>query len=266
MKQDNIIVDFSNLMYRSYYVVPEPHRGGTPPGGTVMFFRILRALAKQYPLPMVFAFEGGRALRKDIDENYKAQRQTMPDRDEFIRQWDMVIDLLNKAGAVLWQVDGYEADDLIASWVKQHDCYIFSADRDFDGLVRPGVSIVKPTKSNMAYDVFDLEKFEQEYGFSPEGHQVYKALVGDSSDNIKGISGWGPKKTSRAVKNYGTDVERMRKNGAGKDFDTLRREWLTFEKNMSIFSFRSDAVFDKQPSVVDMNMIFSALDAMKSEE
>lgn len=251
MTEPSLIFDFSNTMYRSYYVVPEWKRAGPPPGGVFMLYMMVKKACAKYPYPVIFALDGGRSSRQELDENYKAQRVPTPDHEEFKRQWDIGLDMLRAAGAPLWRIEGYEADDLIATYSRQNDCFIVSADKDFDSLVRDGVSIVRASKDNSDFEDFTSDKFIEKYGFNQDCYTVYKSFVGDSSDNIKGITGWGPKKTTEAIKKFGNDTARMWRSGSGKQYDILRAEWGVFEKNMKIFEFKTDITSILEPSRLD---------------
>lgn len=248
MNEKSLIFDFSNTMYRSYYVVPEHKRAKPLPSGVYMLYMMIKKCCNHYPYPIVFALDGGRSDRQELDSSYKAQRTHSDDYEEFKKQWFIGLDMLEAAGAVTWRVEGYEADDLIAAYSRNNDCYIVSADKDFDCLVRPGVSILRASRDNSAFEEFTEEKFVEKYSFKQDCYTLYKSFVGDSSDNIKGISGWGPKKTTEAIKKFGNDANRMWKSGSGKDYDVLRSEWDIFEKNMNIFAFKTDISVDVQPS------------------
>ena len=254
MNEKSLIVDFANIMHRSYHVVPPQHRAASPPGGLYILYRTLNRLFREYPCPVIFALEGGKPTRKKLNEAYKSNRKPMEDYDEFKKQWRLAEKMLRDSGATLWRIEGCEADDLIGAWAKNNDCYIFSNDKDLDGLVRDeSVKIIRTDRKGNLVE-FSESDFKDKYEFNTKHFLMAKALLGDTSDNIKGIKGWGPKNIIRAIKNYNGDIEIMRKKGFGKVYDNLRQNWDVFQTNLEIFALQSDIVVDVSPTKMDMQI------------
>jgi DNA polymerase-1 len=248
-----MIVDFSNMMYRAFYAVPQDKRKESQISGVYIFYRILKSLCNSYSVPMVFAMDcNGKKKRQEINIEYKAQRKAVPDYDEFRKQWNIVTEMLKTGDATFWKVDDCEADDLIFTFASKNNCYVFSNDKDFDGVVRDGVNIIRTGKFSKFYE-FDIDMFYDKYEFDPKYYNIFKSLVGDESDNIKGIKGWGLKKAIRAIKNFDGDVESMIKNGYGKHFDSLRKDINIFHNNMKIFDFMNN--FDIPDNINKLNWI-----------
>jgi len=211
-----ILVDWSNLLYRAWYASREESWIAY-----CKFFDMLRACVHKskidgVPIEIIFAGESRSKLkRKEISENYKANRK-YPENLEFREYRKRLAELLNTIGWPLISVPGAEADDVIASIVNDicHRCtcstpcknckcankyttnvIIFSADKDLQQLLAwERVKIYK------APGIFiDKEWFEKEYGIPVNTYGYYKALIGDKSDNIKGVKGFGPVKARTSI-------------------------------------------------------------------
>jgi len=186
--------------------------------------------------------------RRDISTEYKANRDRTRSGD-FKYQWNAVVNMLATGNGTLWSVPGYEADDLLASYAKDHDCFIFTNDQDLNGALRPGVIIVKYGYKDLME--FGYDDFIEKYGFDPKYWKIYRALTGDASDNIKGVPGWGPVNSAKAIINYDGDPERMKQEGYGKLYKTLRTEWSAFEESLALVQLRPDIIFDEKPQTLD---------------
>jgi len=261
-----ILIDFANVFYRAYYVAPNLSYNNKQTGTTFLFQKMIRRVSKYDALTnssdfkLIFVFEGGRPTRKDIDSNYKANRVQIED-ESFSQQWIDVVQMLKVGNMPIWQVEGYEADDLIASYATENDCYIFTNDKDLEGAIREGVSIIRYGKNGRIIDI-DLAWFIDQYGFKPKHFPIYKALVGDKSDNIKGLKGWGTKSTSKAIIDYDGDLELMKKNGYGKIFNVLRNEWDQMLVNIELATLRTNAEVSVQPEYPDWQTIDTYLQTL----
>jgi 5'-3' exonuclease len=145
--------------------------------------------------------DSGRSFRRDISADYKANR---PEKDQnALGELARLKERLVKDGFLLWAADGFEADDIIATAVvasKPHQVLICSADKDLLQLLGPGVRVLR-THAWIEGGVDDLKA---KYGITPEQMVDYLALVGDSSDNIKGAPGIGPKTAAELLNAHGS--------------------------------------------------------------
>ena len=208
-EQTLVLVDYSNLLYRAWFVSSK--RAWV---AYSKFFDMLRLCVKRskqqgVPLRVIFAGESKTRLdRYKIFPEYKGTRGTMDD-PKFKKFREGLPELLNFIGWDLICVDGAEADDVIASIVANYcyredsvnsrfyrtDIVIFSGDRDLQPCLAwertfiyraPGLFVSKAS-------------CEEDYGVPVEKYNIYKALTGDKSDNIKGVEGFGPVKASAAI-------------------------------------------------------------------
>ena len=202
-----LIVDSMNLFIRCFSVIPTLNEDGAHVGGLVGFLKSLAAtirMVKPTRVVVVFDGKGGSLRRKKVYSNYKEQR-AMKSRLNRVVGFE---DIVDEQQSMKWQIsrvyqylqqlpittimlDHIEADDVIAylsSYFKEK-VYILSNDRDFLQLVSDRVNVYVPTKKKM----YNPQNLSEEYGISPQNFAIYKALLGDKSDNIQGIKGMGDK-------------------------------------------------------------------------
>lgn len=216
-----ILVDGNNLAHRARHVYKLSYQGRN----VSILYGVLRSLATLYkkysPYRIVVCFDGGiPASRRELVPSYKINRHVDDADDHALtsKQIDELLLWLPKFGIFTSQAKGYEADDLIAAWVnylptlysthpmmQDQKLLIVSGDKDMYQLVDNGVDVVDP----MAKTLVTLDNFERVTGVPKESYLLYKALVGDESDNIPGIKGIGPILASKLVHNYPT-ITRLR--------------------------------------------------------
>ena len=205
-KKTLFIIDAYNLIYRMFYAIPEMNtRQGEPVHAIFWVAKFLKSLAEENPeAAVVVATDVGKSFRADLYTEYKWTRERMP--DTLRSQIDGVFALFDAAGILVLSKEWYEADDIIWSIAHQHknDEYqivVISSDKDLCQFVRNGhVHIFDAMKRKFMKEADVLEKF------GVPVHQVcdYLAIVGDTSDNIPGISGFGPKKAVDLLSKYGS--------------------------------------------------------------
>jgi DNA polymerase-1 len=198
------VFDVSNLFYRGIYGSQLTTSEGRPVQGLHGFIQISQGIIKDHkPDYMLFALEGGNQLRKSIDPNYKANR---PPLEEDIKwQKDLLPELISAMGYPSWSSRGFEADDVINAMVKlgqkqNLEVVIVSSDKDFNCLLGENVSMYNLGADKYVTSQSVLEK----YGITTNQFQDYLAIVGDTADNIKGVSGVGPKGAAQALQSFGT--------------------------------------------------------------
>ena len=204
---DLILVDGSGYIFRAYYALktnltsPE----GVPIGAVFGFTKMLLKLLDDLdPAELAVVFDAGRkTFRNDIYADYKANRSDPP--EDLIPQFPLVREATRALGLPLLEMEGWEADDLIASLAKQatkagKSCLIVSSDKDLMQLVRPGVSMLDPMKGRPIGPDEVVEKF----GVPPEQVVAVQALAGDSSDNVPGVPGIGIKTAAELIREYGS--------------------------------------------------------------
>ena len=210
-----LLVDGNSIMNRAYYAVigraPMTAPDGTPTGAVNGFFNSVLGVMKEYnPDHMCVLFDRSEpTFRHKMSTDYKANRKGMP--DDLAAQMPVVKELLDAYGIRRMELAGYEADDLIGTLSKQGeelgmDVYIFSGDHDDFQLISDKVSVIMPQsgKGKEPRVLFDRRMFEETYGVRPEVFVQVKALMGDNSDNIKGVEKVGEKTAFKLIADYGS--------------------------------------------------------------
>jgi DNA polymerase I len=206
MSKTIFVIDAYNLIYRMFYAIPEmTTRSGEYVNAIFGVAKFLKGIADENPdASMVVTTDVGKSFREDIYTEYKAQRDRMP--DNLRSQIEGVFALFAAAGIMVLSREGYEADDIIGSIAHRyenngHQVVIISSDKDLCQFVRDGhVHIYDAMKRKFLKEADVTEKF------GVPAYQVcdYLAIVWDASDNIPGISGFGPKKAVDLLSKYGT--------------------------------------------------------------
>ncbi len=213
-----LLVDGNSIINRAYYAVigraPMTAPDGTPTGAVNGFFNSVLGVMKEYnPDYMCVLFDRREpTFRHKMSVDYKANRKGMP--DDLAAQMPVVKNMLDLYGIKRMELAGYEADDLIGTLSKQGeeqgmDVYIFSGDHDDFQLISDKVSVIMPQsgKGKEPRVLFDRKMFEDTYGVKPEVFVQVKALMGDNSDNIKGVEKVGEKTAFKLIADYGSCEE-----------------------------------------------------------
>ncbi len=206
-----VLIDGMSVFYRGYFAMPGLSLpDGTPTGGVYGFASIaIEIIKKLEPDYVVVAWDKSKTAtskRKEIYPEYKAGRTRPP--DDFFAQIPLLHELLENFGWPLLEMDEYEADDIIGTISvearnKGIDTCVVSGDYDMMQLLNDNVHVYI-TKKGSELLHFDGKAFEAKYGVTTEQFIDYKALVGDSSDNIPGVRGIGPKAAESLLNQYDT--------------------------------------------------------------
>lgn len=198
------LVDVSSMFFRAYYAIrPLTSPSGVPVNAIYGFLSMITKLFKdEKPDYMVFCYDRKEAsFRKDLYQDYKAHRTEMPEdlsvQIPYIKQ---LADLLGIPGV---EAESYEADDVIGALTEvglKHNLQvvIVSGDKDFGQLIRDNV-LLYDTMKDIKYDA---EGVREKWGIRPDQFIDYLSLVGDSSDNIPGVAGIGPKGAQKLLEQY----------------------------------------------------------------
>lgn len=210
-----LLIDGFNLAYRCFYAVPELTRtDGFPTGALHGWVKSLWRLSdqEQPAATLVFFDLGGSEEREALHADYKANRAEMP--DALRQQIDPIKAFTRAMGLVGIEQHGVESDDLLASQAVAlakggHEVLIVSADKDFAQVVNDRIKILLPPPTanpKLGWRVLDAAGVKEKFGVPPSGIADYLALVGDTSDNIPGLNGVGPKTASKWLAEFG-DLE-----------------------------------------------------------
>ncbi len=201
-----IIVDGTAIAYRSYYGLVKADlktRDGRECGAIYGVLHSIVSLIKDFgdnDIVMIFDAPGP-SFRKEMYSEYKANRKKMP--DSLIDQIEALINGLKLLGFPVFRIPGVEADDVIASIASEFEhikLRVITNDKDLMQLVNENLTIVYPGKKR-EWMIYDRENVFNKFGVYPDQIKDFLSLVGDSSDNIPGVPGIGPKTASKLLLN-----------------------------------------------------------------
>ncbi|MGO0122357.1 DNA polymerase I [Desulfothermobacter acidiphilus] len=212
-----LLLDGSSLAYRAFFALPSlSTRSGQPTGAVYGFTSMLfKVLENQRPTAIIAAFDKSRVtFRHALAETYKAQRPATP--DELRQQFDLIKEVLAAFNIPVVEKEGFEADDIIGSFVSQAEregwrCLIVTGDLDALQLVSPQTSVILMRKGISDIAVYHEAEVESRFGIEPRQLPDFKALAGDASDNIRGVPGIGPKTAARLLQTYSALEELLRR-------------------------------------------------------
>ncbi|WP_145589656.1 DNA polymerase I [Yersinia rochesterensis] len=195
-----ILVDGSSYLYRAYHAFPPLTNGsGEPTGAMYGVLNMLRSLLLQYrPSHVAVVFDAkGKTFRDELFAEYKSHRPPMP--DDLRAQIEPLHQMVKAMGLPLLVVSGVEADDVIGTLAQEaekagHAVLISTGDKDMAQLVTPNITLI----NTMNNAILGPQEVCEKYGVPPELIIDFLALMGDSSDNIPGVSGVG-EKTAQAL-------------------------------------------------------------------
>ena len=201
-----VLIDGNAIVHRAFHALPPLHaHKGMPTNAVYGFFAmVLKVINDLRPKYLVVTFDrAAPTFRQQMFVGYQAQRPKM--KDELSTQFKLLHEILENAKFKIFEVDGYEADDMIgtiANQAKDLDVIILSGDRDLLQLVNGHVMMIAPITGVTKMILFNKDKVVEKYGLDPEQIPDYKALVGDPSDNYPGVAGIGPKTASDLIKKF----------------------------------------------------------------
>ena len=207
-----MILDGNSIVNRAYYGIrPLTNKEGLYTHAIYGFITTLqRLLAEEKPEALCIAFDlHAPTFRHKADENYKATRKGMP--EELRQQMPVLKDVLRAMSIPLYELEGYEADDLIGTVSRKceaagWECTVVTGDKDSLQLItdKTKVKLVSTRMGQTTTKDMTEEAFREEYGFAPIHMIDLKALMGDTSDNIPGVPGIGEKTAMALVQKYGS--------------------------------------------------------------
>ena len=207
-----ILIDGNNLLFRGYYATA--YRGsilrnskGFPTNALYSLINMLnKIINEENPEYMMIAFDKGKTFRHEKYEGYKDGRKETP--LELKEQFPVAKEIVKALGIPCFEIDNYEADDIIGTFAKEvdrnplYEATIISSDKDLLQLISDKVDM-KLLKMN-DYIRYNKDSFIEDYGFVPQKIIDLKALMGDQSDNIPGVKGIGEKTAIKLINTYGS--------------------------------------------------------------
>ncbi len=235
-KQKLLLIDGNSILNRAYFAMPMMNDSeGRNVNAVYGFVNILlKALQDYTPNKLVVAFDlRGKNFRKEIYPDYKANRSGMP--DDLAAQMPILHELLSAMKVTVAEKGGVEADDIIGTISTSFDgeSYIVSGDRDMFQLVSDNVTVLFTKRGVTDVEVVTPMSLSANYGLTPKQVIEYKALRGDTSDNIPGVRGVGEKTAMQLLAKYG-DLDTLYEN-VDKEKGALK-EKLIADKEMAYIS------------------------------
>ena len=209
-----LIIDGSSLIHRAFFALPPlTNRKGQHTGAVYGFLRMFHKLLQDVqPRWVAAAFDKSRkTFRTKLFADYKGQRKPTP--PELKEQFPLCMEVLESMGIPALELDDYEADDIIGTFAKKADpsveVYIVTGDRDELQLIDDRTRVMYTKKGISDIKLYDKEAFAEDYeGLVPLQLIDLKGLMGDTSDNIPGVPGVGPKTALKLIAEYGS-VEKV---------------------------------------------------------
>ncbi len=212
MSDELFLIDGNSLAYRAFFALPESiaTSTGVPTNAIFGFASMLVKILTDYgPKATVVVWDAGSSGRKEVYSEYKAQRSSRPDLLK--EQWPALEPLVDAFGYRNLKVDGYEADDVIASIAERAksadppvEVMIVTGDRDAYQLVDDRVKIMTTSRGITDTRVYDRDGVIDRYGIPPELVPDFIGLKGDTSDNIPGVPGIGDKTAAELLQRFGS--------------------------------------------------------------
>lgn len=234
--QKLILIDGNSLLNRAYFALPPMNDNQGRNVNAVYGFTnlLLKVLADYNPTNLAVTFDKrGDNFRKALYADYKANRKGMP--DDLAQQMPILQDLLSTMGVKVVQSAGIEADDLIGSLAKKFavPTLIVSGDKDLFQLVNDTTTVLLTKKGITEVETITPQSLLDNYGLTPRQVIEYKALRGDTSDNIPGVKGVGEKTATALIQKYG-EIDTLYQN-IDSEKGALKEKLIT-DKQMAFIS------------------------------
>lgn len=248
--QKLMLVDGNSLLFRAFYALPLLHtRDGIYTNGVYGFQTMLnRALENEKPSHLIVAFDMDRkTFRTEIYTEYKANRSAAP--DELVGQFALVREMLAAQNIDYLEYPGYEADDIIGTMSRKGEeaglsVVILTGDGDALQLVSPDTRVLMTKKGISEVEIYDPQKVKEKWEVDPWQMVDIKALMGDTSDNIPGVPGIGPKTAIKLIKQF-QDIDTLYGNIEAVENKKLKEKLVTYQEQ---------AYLSRKLSAIDRHM------------
>jgi len=273
-----LLIDGHSLAYRAYYALPVENfatASGQPTNAIYGFASMLINLIRdEKPTHIAAAFDVSRkTFRSERFPEYKAQRAATP--DEFRSQTSYLFELVHAFGIRHFAVEGFEADDVIATFAKRaesegFETLICTGDRDSFQLVNDHTTVLYPKQGVANLARMTPAAVEEKYGLTPAQYPDYAALRGDPSDNLPSVPGVGEKTAAKWIVEYKT-LENLLAHAdeiKGKAGDSFRENVDNVRLNHELTQLRSDmeidaSITDLKWNGVDSSALYGLLDSLE---
>ncbi|WPC42862.1 DNA polymerase I [Clostridium sp. JS66] len=260
-KEKLLILDGNSLMNRAFYALPPlTNSQGLHTNGVYGFVTMLLKMREEInPNYIVCTFDrSAPTFRHNEYKDYKAGRKRMP--EELAEQFPVVKKLLNMLSISMFEIDGFEADDLIGTLSvyaekKDIEVYIVTGDRDALQLATDNVKVVITKKGITEKEIYDKNRMISEFEVTPTQFIDVKGLMGDKSDNIPGVPGVGEKTAFKLIKEYGS-IENVLNNIDNISGKKIKENLMQYSEQ-AVFSKKLATIMVNVPIEIDLNEIKS---------
>lgn len=256
-----LILDSNSLMNRAFYALPPlTNSDGTNTNAIYGFMNMLFKMKEEFnPDTIIAAFDlKGPTFRHKEYSDYKAGRKKMP--PELAEQFPIIKELFNLMGIKVFEIEGFEADDIIGTvskFAEENDTEVFvvTGDKDALQLASDNTKVIITKKGVTETAVYDRKTFIDEFEVTPTQFIDVKGLMGDKSDNIPGVPGVGEKTAFKLIKEYGSIEEVLKNidNISGKKL----KESLEDNVEQAIFSKKLATIMREVPIELNLEDIHS---------
>ncbi|MFA5338972.1 MAG: DNA polymerase I [Candidatus Omnitrophota bacterium] len=241
------LIDGNSFCYRAFYAIRSlTNSKGQPTNAIYGFITMIKKLIEdEKPGYLAIAFDlKGPTFRHKKFEEYKIHRKPMP--DELVDQMPLIKEVVRGYNIPIFEMQGYEADDVLATLAvkaaeKGYEVYIVTGDKDMLQLVGPRIKVYNVHKEGLIYD---KDKVKERYGVPPEGIVDLIALMGDSSDNIPGVTGIGEVTAKKLMEDFGS-LDKVLSAGDKIKSENLRKK---------LAEYRDQAILSKELATVDRDV------------
>ena len=258
-----LLIDGHSMAYRAFYALPAENfktSNGQPTNAIYGFASMLINLIKEEkPSHIAVAFDVSRkTFRTQLFPEYKANRASTP--DEFRSQMSFVNEMIDCFGIKHFEMEGYEADDIIATFAKSaekngYEVLICTGDRDSFQLVNANTTVLYPKKGVTEMSRMTPDAVLEKYGLTPAQYPDFAALRGDPSDNLPSVPGVGEKTATKWISDYGS-LEKLLANTqeiTGKVGDSLRANVEAIKLNRELTQLLDD--LDLKVKIEDLSWL-----------
>ncbi len=277
-KHKFVIIDALAMAYKAYFAFmnrPLATSTGEPTSAVYGFVtQLLKVIEQTQPDYLAVAFDSKeKTFRHKIYEGYKSSRSAMP--EDMIPQIDRIKEFVEGLNVPLYIKAGYEADDIIGAAVKiaesnNYESFAVTPDKDYIQLITENIKLIKPGKTTEEINIIDKKKVLENYGFEPKYMVDYLALIGDSSDDIPGVAGIGPKTATPLIQKFGTleniynNIDKIEKKGVRtKLLNSKEKAFLSKRLATIVTDVDLDFNFDKsmpEPNFDKIQSLFNRLE------
>lgn len=263
-----ILIDGNSIAYRAFFALPLLNNDKGVYTNAVYGFTtmLLKILEDEKPSHVLVAFDAGKTtFRHKTFTEYKGGRQKTP--SELSEQFPLIRQLLDGFGIKRYELENYEADDIIGTLSSQAekgdwDVKVFTGDKDLLQLVTENVEVALTRKGISEVEAYDLKQVEERYGINPNQIIDMKGLMGDPSDNIPGVPGVGEKTAIKLIKQFGTLEETL--ESIDQVSGAKLKEKLADNKEQALMSKQLATITHEAPIEISLND--SVYEGYKSEQ